>query len=111
MAQITFETTDALAYGLAVARGWTPTIEDITQEMVGDEYPHIANPVPYTAYVSVVVSKFLEDYVLNAGRNQILQEFSSKFATVEDRVKAGAFDALLLQGKFDDIKTLVKDSL
>ena len=111
MINVNVELGDALAYGLAVARGWTPTVDDTSQPLDGDNYPQIPNPVSMPAYLSGVISAYVAEYVLNQGRKNVVTEFQSIFNTVEDQVKTGAFDALILSGNVDGIKQAVLASL
>jgi len=111
MAQIAFEIQDSVAMALAFARGWTPTIEDTTQEMVGDSFPHIPNPVSFQQHASGVAAAFMSEYVLLEGRKAVATEFQSIHNNIEHQLNSGAFDALILAGNIQGIKDAVKASL
>jgi len=111
MAQITFEVEDSIAYALAVARGWSPTIDDETQDMDGDNYPQVPNPVTFQQFVSEVATETITEYVLSGGRDVLITQFKSTFNNLESQIKSGTFDQLILKGAFDQIKELVKAGL
>lgn len=111
MAEITFTVEDSIAYAMAVGRGWAPTIDDESQELEGDSYPQIPNPVSFKQFVSGLATVTITEYVLNAGREALLTDFKNTFNNLENQIRNGAFDQLLLQGQVDQIKNLVKAGL
>lgn len=111
MAEITFSVDDSVAIALAVSRGWSPTIEDTSQPLEGDTHPLIPNPVSFQQFVSGIATATITEHVLNGGRQALLIEFQSIFNNIEDRLKSGTFDPLILAGDFDGIKAAVKSTL
>ena len=109
--KINFELEDAIGMALAFSRGWRPTIDDETQAMVGDEFPQIPNPITPEQFIEKIIPPFVSELILNEGRNQVINNFTSIFKRVEDQVANGAFDSLILQGDIEGINNLVKGSL
>jgi len=109
--KITIDLDDNLAMVLAISRGWTPTIEDESQPMVDDEYPHIPNPVTAENFIETIIPPFVSEYVLREGRNHVIVGFSSVFESVKSKVVNGEFDQLILSGDTETISRLVKESL
>lgn len=100
-----------LAMMVAMSKGWTPTIEDTSQELVEDSYPMIPNPVTFQMFLSVFIPEFIKEYVLQEGRKKLIDEFTSTSETVFHKVKTGVFDDSILLGDFEGIKTAVKSNL
>lgn len=108
---ITFEVEDSIAYALAIGSGWVPQIEDTEQELIGDNYPLVANPITAQMFVTGVVSSFLKDHVLREGRKRVVAEFDSIHASVNYKVTSGTFDALILAGNIAGIKAAILSGL
>ncbi len=111
MNEIKIQLPQQLALALAVSRGWTPTIDDETQEMVEDNYPQIPNPVSHIQYLESYIPGFIQEYVLNEGRAQVVAQFDSIGESIKSQVSNGTFDAMILQGDIEGIKAAVKSTL
>ena len=111
MATITFDIPDPIAVALAFGRGWRPFVEDTSQEMDGDSYPMMPNPVTFEQHASAVAKGFMQEYVLGEARKRARDEFTSIYDAIEDRLKKGHFDALLLEGDIAGVKEMVKATL
>ena len=111
MVTISFEVDDVVAFILAGLRSWEPTVEDTTQELVGDEYPRIPNPVSLSQVASDVIQDFLSDWVLQEGRTRVLNEIDSIKAKLDDRLEAGVFDDLIMRGDIDGVKAAMLAAL
>jgi len=111
MPNLSIELPIEIIYGLAYSRGWQAEIEDTTAELDGDEYPKIPNPISAVQFVELAATQFIIDTVRKGARDQLVSDFKSTFARVEDQVKQGAFDSLLLSGDVEQIRELVKQSL
>jgi len=108
---LTFEIDDAVVYALAVSQGWSPTVEDTTQELVEDNHPLIPNPVTIQMFMAQAIPAFITSTVVTAGRTKVLTDFSSIYDGLEHSVKKGDFDAMILAGDIDGIKAAVKANL
>lgn len=108
---INIELDDPIAFALAVSRGWSPTVDDTSQEMVGDEYPQIENPISVEEFIATIIPPFVQDLIVDQGRSQVISGFRSIFNSVEDQVLNGAFDQLIVSGQSDQIGEIVKQSL
>jgi len=108
---LTFEIDDAVAYAIAVSQGWSPTVEDTTQELVGDNYPLIPNPVTIQMFMAQLIPSFITSTVVAAGRTKVLNDFSSIYDGLEHSVKKGDFDSMILAGNIAGIKSAVKANL
>lgn len=96
---------------VAFSKGWSPTIEDTTQEMVEDNYPLIPNPISHTQFLQELIPQFIEQYALEEGRKLILNDLISISEAALFKVKTGLFDEMIMNGDFEGIKTLVKENL
>ena len=111
MENITIQLETSIAIALAVSQGWTPTVEDTSQPLDGDDYPQIPNPVTYQDFIAGVAPAYLTEIVKNKGRQNVIDNFKSIYDTVINDVATGKFDAMILSGDIDGIKQTVKDNL
>jgi len=107
--EITLDTS--LLISVSMAKGWTPTIEDLNGELVGDEYPTIPNPVTYQMFIQELIPTFIRQFVLEEGRKRVNNDFTSISENIKFSVNKGNFDEYILKGDLDGIKSLVVNSL
>lgn len=108
---ITINLKTSVGQMVAISKGWSPKIEDTTQEIVEDNYPLIPNPISYIQFLQELIPQFIEEYVLEEGRKLILNDLISISEAALSKVKTGLFDEMIMNGDFEGIKTLVKNNL
>lgn len=111
MSEIKFDLSEPIIIALAISRGWSPVIEDTDQPLEGDEYPKIPNPITAIDFVQQIAPEFIISHVRVAARESLLMQFKSTFLSIEDKVKSGTFDTMLLQGDVEGIFAAVRQSL
>lgn len=109
--QITFEMPTAVLFALATSQGWQPMIEDTSADLVGDEYPQIPNPVSLAEFIESFAPGYITAAVLRQGRQAVSDNFVSIHNKIDDQLKGGAFDSMILAGDIDGILAAVKASL
>jgi len=97
MENLNIQMETPIAMGLAIARGWTPTVDDTTKELIGDEYPQVPNPITYQKFLEGFIPQYIQEFVLMEGREKVIAEFESMKANIFDSVKKGSFDSFILQ--------------
>ncbi len=108
---LNIELDEAVIIGLAKSRGWTEFVDDTQAELVGDEYPQIANPVTAIQFSQQVAQEFIKQHVLSVGYKLIVGRYESIFSSIEGAIKSGSFDQLILDGDFEKINELVRQDL
>lgn len=111
MENLTIQLETPLAMAVAVSKGWTPTIDDTSVEMVDDVYPQIPNPISYIKYLEGFIPEFIKEFVLIEGRKLVNNEFNSISESVKSQVDNGTFDNMILAGDIQGIKNAVVGSL
>ena len=111
MEELSINLSTPVAIALAMSQGWLPMIEDQSQEMVGDEYPKIPNPVTYQQFIEQIAPAYLENIVKTGGRSTVIDNLTSIYETVVSSVRNGNYDEKILAGDFDGIMQDVKDNL
>lgn len=96
---------------LAIARGWVPLIDDETQPMIDDQYPQIPNPITFEQHIQEIIPPFVEDYLIIAGRKEVISGFEGILDRIKHSINSGTFDKLILAGDQQSINDLVKQSL
>lgn len=99
MKTIEFTLEDETATALATSKGWTPTIEDTSQELIGDAYPPKANPVTLEMFLAVVVSGFIKDYVVKESQSKEIANLASIASSIEDELTSGKHDEAYSRGE------------
>jgi len=107
----TFDADRTVVSMLAISLGWQPLVEDTDAELDGDNYPLVENPVTLEAFMAQAIPVFIQEQVVNAGRNRVRADFDSIHDGVTHKIKAGEFDALILSGDLDSIKAKVLESV
>ena len=71
MTELNIQLSTPIALMLASSKGWTPTLEDTTQELEGDSYPLIPNPVSHEEFLESSSNLLLSQDVttLSKGRD------------------------------------------
>lgn len=109
--KIIFEMESSLLQAVAVANGWSPMVDDTEltiEEIDGDEFPQIPNPLTYQVFLQGFIPQFIESFVREEGRKKVLGNLNSIADVAKDQVNKGAFDELILTGRSEQIKDVIK---
>lgn len=99
--------------GWALRLGWGgPQIPD-TSSTPNEQgvYPLIDNPVTYQMFIVDNLPRYLGDEHVRLGKRDILHSFDSSKEVVDSLVRNGAFDELLRDNNYEEIKRLARVEL
>lgn len=108
---VNIELETPVLMAVAISRGWTPTIDDTSVEMIGDDYQQKENPVSAVQFLEGYLPAFIREYVLTEGRKNVINGFESISESIKHRVNSGDFDDLILIGDREAISDIVRESL
>ena len=109
--KIQIELDNTTAFILAQSKGWAATIEDTSQELDGDEFPQIANPVPIESYLASICEQFISEYVLVEIRNSTINNISSLHDKIQKAIINKRFDDSLKNGDNSSLFAFIDEEL
>ena len=109
--KIEIDIDDITAQILANSRGWTPKVEDTTQELIGDEYPLIDNPIPIESFLSGIIEHFIGEVVLNEIREKSINNIDSLHDKITDAIRSKNFDEGFKNGDSSSLLSFIGEEL
>lgn len=107
--ELNIQLDDTMAYILASSNGWSPTIEDTSQEMIDDVYPLIANPISAQDFLEKFIPDYISGYVVKEAENKMKDEITSKYNSIVDAIQRWEFDEMLLSQNTDSLNQYIFD--
>ena len=101
--QITLNMSNEQIQLLAEKLGYKSQVEDTSQELDGDSYPLIDNPVTLQQFAEGLVNNTLTDMVLDRLRSEASDFLTNEYNKLTENIARGDYDA--------DIMSLPADQL
>lgn len=77
---------------LAIALGWTPEVEDTSQEIQGDTYPIIENPISRDDFLATAIVQEIMTTIIRRGREKMILSINEQI----DKINNGDLDHLII---------------
>lgn len=77
---------------ISISLGWKEFVDDTTQELIGDEYPQIANPITRDLFLSQAIVQEIMFTIIKRGREMMINKAKEQI----DKINNGDFDNLII---------------